>query len=81
MKLWKKNLNRTILNLIRNNLIKNKAKGKISLILLKKSDLLNNINRKYQNIKKKATKKVKIFKKKTKLFKIFNKKLIRAIKY
>ena len=81
MKLWKKNLNRTILNLIRNNLIKNKAKGKISLILLKKRDLLNNINRKYQNIKKKATKKVKIFKKKTKLFKIFNKKLIRAIKY
>ena len=81
MKLWKKNLNRTILNLIRNNLIKNKAKGKISLILLKKRDLLNNINRKYQNIKKKATKKVKIFRKKTKLFKIFNKKLIRAIKY
>ena len=81
MKLWKKNLNRTILNLIRNNLIKNKAKGKISLILLKKRDLLNNINRKYQNIKKKATKKVNIFKKKTKLFKIFNKKLIRAIKY
>ena len=81
MKLWKINLNRTILNLIRNNLIKNKAKGKTSLILLKKRDLLNNINRKYQNIKKKATKKVKIFKKKTKLFKIFNKKLIRAIKY
>lgn len=81
MKLWKKNLNRTILNLIRNNLTKNKAKGKINLIQLKKRDLLNNINRKYQNIKKKVTKKVKIFRKKTKLFKIFNKKLIRAIKY
>lgn len=81
MKLWKKNLNKTILNLIRNNLIKNKAKGKINLKQLKKRDLLNNINRKYQNIKKKATKKVKIFRKKTKLFKIFNKKLIRAIKY
>ncbi len=81
MKLWKKNLNKTILNLIRNNLIKNKAKEKINLKQLKKRDLLNNINRKYQNIKKKVTKKVKIFRKKTKLFKIFNKKLIRAIKY